>query len=306
MNTGIKIPTILGIGVLLVGLVGGVFLVSQNQLAVFQTKAAKSVEPQKITLANLSGNSAAIYWQTEEESPGFIEAGPGPSLGLTFGDDRDMGAPKSHKLHFVTLTNLSPDTTYYYKIVSGSTSYPLDNPLSFKTPATIESSSNSPLIGQIIDMSKQPINEALISISIPGAANLATITKVSGNFILPLTTLYNQEMNKPFDLISNPAASLTVFDGEKSSRINFKLPFPDNSLPQIILGQDADVTPSVSSPSATISVKYDLNKDGTLNALDAGIVFNDFGKKGQNILGDLNGDGVVDQKDIDILGKLPN
>lgn len=298
MNTGIiKIPTILGIGVLLVGLVGGVFLVSQNQLAVFQTKAAKSAEPQKITLANLSGNSASIYWQTEEESSGFIEAGPGSSLGLTFGDDRDSGAPKPHKLHFSTLTNLTPNTTYYYKIVSGTNSYPTQ-PLSFKTPENIQNSPNSPLIGQIVDVNSQPVNEALVILDITGNSNLATITKVSGNFILPLTSLS--------DLSTNPNATLTVFNGEKSSRINLKLPFTQNSLPQIILGQDTDLVPLESSNSAELPIKYDLNKDGVVNALDAGIVFNNFGKKGKNIIGDLNGDEVVDQKDVDILGKLPN
>lgn len=297
MNTAIKIPTLLGLGVLLVGLVGGVFLVSQNQLAIFQTRAAKSPEPQKITLANLSANAASVYWQTDGESTGFIEAGPGPSLGLTFKDDRDTGTPKPHKLHFVTLNNLTPNTTYYYKIVSGTNSYP-NQPLSFKTLENFSSFTNSPLIGQIVDNNLQPVDEALISLSLPETQNLATITKVSGNFILPLTNLS--------DLSSNPGAVLTVFNGEKSSRINLKLPFITNSLPQIILGQDIDLIPSESSTSALPLIKNDLNEDGVVNALDLGIIFNNFGKKGQNIVGDLNQDGTVDQNDIDILNKISN
>ncbi|MDO8638343.1 MAG: fibronectin type III domain-containing protein [Candidatus Daviesbacteria bacterium] len=297
MNTGIRIPTLLGIGVLLVGLFGGVFLVSQNQLSIFQTKASKSSEPKKITLANLSGNSASIYWQTDESSPGFIEAGDSPSLGLTFNDDRDIGAPQTHQLHFVTLNNLTPDTTYYYKIVSGSSSFPLDNPLTFKTLSTTETSPTPPLIGQIVDVNLQPISEALINLSIPGTSNLATITKLSGNFILPLTNLSNLE---------NTSTTLIVFNGEKSSKINLKLPYPQTTLPQIILGQDIDLSASESTNSSPLTVKYDLNNDGVVNALDAGIVFGNFGKKGKNILGDLNKDGIVDQKDIDLLNKVSN
>lgn len=293
MNTGIKIPTLLGIGILLVGLFGGVFLVSQNQLVIFQTKAVKSVEPQKITLTNLSGNSASIYWQTSEESPGFIEAGTTPSLGLTFADVRDQGAPQPHKIHFVTLSNLAPNTVYYYKIVSGSTSYPTGKPSTFETPTAIKTTTTPPLIGQVVDTNLQPIDEALISLNIPGASNLTTVTKISGNFILPLTDLYN--------LVPNTSASLIVFNEEKSSKVNLKLPYPQTTLPQIILGQDIDLTLLESSPSSSTLVKYDLNKDGMVNALDAGMVFNDFGKKGKNISGDLNQDGVVDQKDVDLL-----
>lgn len=292
MKTEIRIPTLLGLGILLVGLAGGVFLVSQNQLAIFQTKAVKSAEPQKITLANLSGNSASIYWQTAENSPGFIKAGTSPSLELTFNDDRDEGAPKSYKLHYATLNNLSPKTIYYYKIVSGTNSYPTQL-LSFKTPESVQNFPNSPLIGQVVDQNLQPVEEALINLSLPGNQNLATITKVSGNFILSLTDLPN--------LASKPETVLTAFNGEKSSKINLKLPFTQTFLPQIILGQDADLIPLESSNSASISLKDDLNGDGVVNSLDLGIIFNNFGKKGINVTGDLNKDGIVDQKDIDLL-----
>lgn len=273
MNTGFKIPTLLGLGVLLIGLLGGVFLVSRNELAVFQTKATKYVEPQKITVTNLSGNSATIYWQTTEPSPGFIKAGQSSSsLDLTFNDDRDTGTPKLYKLHFVTLTNLSPNTTYYYKIFSGTNSYP-NQPLSFKTSTDVPSSPNSPLIGQVVDENSQPVSEAFVNLSIPGSADVATITKVSGNFILPLTSLTN--------LSSNPQAVLTIFNGDKSSKINLTLPFTGNSLPQIILGQDLNLS-SQESTSSSSTVKNDLNNDRMVNALDAGIVFNNFGKKGKN------------------------
>lgn len=292
MNKGTRIPTLLGIGVILIGLTGGVFLVNQNQLTIFQTKATKSSVPQKITVANLSGNSASIYWQTDENTSGFVEAGPGPTLGLTFRDDRDTEAPKPYKLHYTTLTNLSPNTTYYYKIVSGTNTYPAQ-PLTFKTPESVVNFPNSPLIGQVIDENLQPVSEALISLNLPGNPNLATITKISGNFILPL-------VNLP-DLSSNPNAVLEIFNEEKSSKINLKLPFTQTSLPQIILGQDINLIPLESSNSASNSIKYDLNEDGVVNALDAGIVFGNFGKKGKNITGDLNKDEIIDQKDVDLL-----
>lgn len=262
MSTGIKIPTLLGIGVLLIGLFGGVFLVSQDQLAIFQTKATKSPEPQKITLVNLSGNSASVYWQTDKAATGFVEAGPNSSLGLTFNDDRDQGAPKPHKLHFVTLTNLLPNTTYYYKIASGANLYP-NQPSSFKTSEITSSSTNSPLIGQVVDENLQPVDEALINLNINGDLNLATSTKISGNFVLPLTSLTEFTVNTP--------ATLTAFNGEKSSKVNLTLPFSQTALPQIILGKDMDLVPLESSASVKTSISGDLNGDGVVNSLDSAI-----------------------------------
>lgn len=288
----IKIPTLLGLSVLLVGLGAGVFLVTQKNLFTLTSKAAPENYPQKITVANLSGSSASLFWQTNDPSTGFIQAGTSKTLGLTFRDDRDPAAPQPHKLHFVTLTNLSPETTYYYKIVSGPNTYPKGDPSSFKTTSRVQLSAFQPVIGTVIDSNLQPIEEAFAVLQTDNNQLLATITKIAGSFVLPLTLL-------PADF-RQTSATITLYDQKMSSRVTVKLPAEKTLLP-IVLGQDLDLTSPPSSASATPIKQYDVNGDKVINSLDLSEVYKNFGKNPKNKKADLNGDGVVDQKDVNLL-----
>lgn len=265
MNSEVKIPTLLGLAVLIIGLGVGIFLVSQNQI--LKSKASQNIIPKKINVVNINGNSASIYWQTDQPVSSFIQAGPMPSLGLTFKDDRDTLSPKAHLLHFVTLTGLTPDTTYYYKITTGSTSYPGGIPFTFKTSSASKASPHQPLIGTVMDSTLQPVTESLLTLEVPGNQPIATITKVGGNFILPLISLQN---------IDKLPASLIVFDLERSSTVSLILPPTQAVLPPITLGQNLDLTNRVTTPEASPSTtinKHDLNGDGIVNALDRAIIY---------------------------------
>ena len=60
-----------------------------------------------------SDSSALITWSTDELSDSFVEFGTSPDLlDLRTGDVKDVTA------HQLTLTNLTPDTTYYYRVGS--------------------------------------------------------------------------------------------------------------------------------------------------------------------------------------------
>ncbi len=303
MGSKIRIPTLLGLGVLVVGMVAGIFLTTQKQAALFKTRAAISAAPKNITVTNISDTSASIYWQTDEDAPGFIQVGSSSSLDLTFKDDRDSGPPQSHRLHFVTISGLTPNTTYYYKINSGSAIYPSGDPATFKTADSQAVSNLQPLVGTIIDSTMQPVTEALVVLSIPGAQNLATISKVSGNFILPLKEIRNTDLKQMGLPEGSTTATLTVFNSQSKSLINLQLPLSNSVLQPITLGQDLNLIPTPASPAATQN-KYDLNGDGVINSLDMSILLKNFGKNPKNKAADLNADGVVNQKDVDLLNKF--
>ncbi|MFH0937236.1 MAG: dockerin type I domain-containing protein [Candidatus Daviesbacteria bacterium] len=299
MSSEIRFPTLLGLGVLVVGLSLGIFLVTKEQI--FTTKATPTELPKKITLANVSATSVSIYWQTEIAISAFIQAGKTSTLGTTYRDDRDS-SPQPHQLHFVTLSSLTPNTTYYYKINNGSAIYPEGEPLTFKTITASSPQTHQPLIGTILSSVSQPIEEAFVTLEIPGAQSLATITKTFGNFVLPLSEIRSANLSDNFDLtLGNKNASLTIFNLEKSSKVNFEVPLKE-SLPSIVLGQDLDLMPKIASPAS--SPKYDLNGDGVVNSLDLATLYKNFGKNSINKASDLNSDGVVDQKDANILYPL--
>src|SRR3989344_3209330 len=112
-----KIPTLLGLGIILIGLVSGLYLVLREQT--FLSQAAPNFTPRNITLTNIAEDSVVISWQTNSAAPSFITFGqsnPGEQTAL---DDRDTDAPKPRLTHYVTLKNLLPKTNYQFKIITG-------------------------------------------------------------------------------------------------------------------------------------------------------------------------------------------
>lgn len=298
----VKIPTLVGMGVLLIGLAGGAFLVTQNQT--LKSKAAVTSSPKNINIVNLNSNSASIYWQTDETTSGFIRAGIGTQEKQLYRDDRDLSSPELHKLHFVTLTNLQPETTYYYQIYSGAITYPIE-PLNFKTSAVTPNLSWLPLVGTIIDANNQTIDEAIVTLNLPEAQKLATVTKANGNFILPISDIKTADLVNPLPINKVYTAKLDILGTSKNAQATVLLP-TQSTLPPIILGSNVDLTqtvPKISSLSAEIN-KYDINGDGIVNYTDLSIILQNFGSinsESKNPKTDLNGDGVVNQKDANLL-----
>lgn len=308
MFSKIKIPTLFGLALLILGLGIGVFLTTQKQFVSLKSQASISLEPQEVTVTNITDTSVSISWRTETATTGFVQAGTSSlSLNSTFVDDRDSGAPRNHQLHFVTLTNLTPHTLYNYKITSGTEIYPPNKTYTFQTAEVGTNSSYQPIIGSVLNNASGAIEEAIVFLDIPGAQKLATVTKVAGNFVLPLASLKTANLDKAFIFPqSGIIANLHFLSNEGKSQASLKLPLKDNVLLPITIGKDVDLTPIESSPAALLS-PFDLNKDGVINSLDMSFLINNYGKKNFDPTADLNHDGVVNQKDVQILNKyIPN
>jgi len=80
-------------------------------------------EPRSLLVTNVSNRSFTITWETSADADGYILYGLYPeSLDQKAYDNKVLGKKMfmyETKDHVVTLTNLNPDTYYYYKIVSG-------------------------------------------------------------------------------------------------------------------------------------------------------------------------------------------
>ena len=116
-----KIPTILGLGIIVMGIIVGVYLTVNEQI--FISRASPNIAAQNITLSNISDDSVTISWQTQTPVSSFITYGitnPGSTVVL---DDRDnnnpAGGSKPHSIHYVIIKNLLPKTGYQYRIISG-------------------------------------------------------------------------------------------------------------------------------------------------------------------------------------------
>lgn len=313
-----KIPTILGLSLLITAISLGFLLYSYQKK--IDTNQKQAFDPRNIKVINLTDTQATVIWQTDHPAPGQIDFGQPNRFMKSQNDNRDHAEPKEHLIHFVTLRDLTPNTSYSFHIRSGKHLFP-EKPLSFQTAKDLDDrklpETNKPIRGSVLNVNLNPIDEALILLEIANAQQMATFTSTSGNFVLPLRELRRTDLSSFFPVPENTPATLTIIRGDLSSTVEVVLPLPDNQLlPPLTLGQNvsykdliaqSQITPIEIDENQAIINRYDLNKDTTVNSLDLAIVMQYNGRTiDQSSLqelkdSDLNADGVVNQKDIDLL-----
>lgn len=305
-----KIPTILGLGIILMGIITGVYLIVSEQ--VFISHASPNIAAQNITLSNISENSVTISWQTQTPVSSFITFGTTNPATVTVLDDRDTnpptGRPTPYSMHHVTIKNLLPKTSYQYKIVSGKNSSEI-NKFTTATPINQQILFN-PVIGSIIDRDK-PLSEGLVYLSIADATTLSSVVKNSGNFLIPLAQIRTKDLSRSFLLGADTLIKLTIVSEKGQTIVIFKLKDSEIGLPTIKLGTDLDLTSNPAPTASSLELnKFDLNADGKVNAADNAIILQNFGNLPSNgskdLRADLNGDKIVDQKDLDLMAKQIN
>lgn len=305
-----KIPTLLGIAIILIGLISGLYLVLREQI--YLSQAAPNLTAQNITFTNISDDSVTISWQTNTATPSFVTFGQSSPEEQTTLDDRDTGNPKPHILHYVTLKNLLPKTNYQFKIISGKLSSDI---LKFETTSPITNQTGfTPVIGSVMD-GNSPLADGIVYLSIQDAVTQSALVKSGGNFLIPLSEIRKSDLSDLFLLSEDMTAKLTIHSNKGSSAVLFKLKTNSEPFPPIKLGQDIDLTVPQETPAPSPSIndldKYDLNHDGKINAADYAILSSCFGKRPTIILpgniscakSDINGDGKIDQKDLDLISQ---
>ncbi|QQG41961.1 MAG: fibronectin type III domain-containing protein [Candidatus Woesebacteria bacterium] len=257
-----KIPTILGIVILLVGIFAGVFFLGMNQ--VFRIGADSSIAPKDIRISNISDTSATISWVTDKETLSFISWGESKSsLNKTDGENN-----AKLSIHAITLTGLKAGTKYFYKINSDGTMF--DNggiPWEFSTGPDLGISQNNLLVsGSVINASGVPEKGVLAYIEVGGYL-LSTLTSDTGNFVFQLGSVRTQDLTS-YAQIDKAQTLLSISiqagaDGVSSAQI---FPQSANPVPPMVLGQVYDLRglpPSQSGqiPNANLSLPENTVKE---------------------------------------------
>ncbi len=295
--TGFKIPTLVGIGIILIGISAGVVLVMQQQTLL--TQASPAQQPINITVGSIEDTSAGISWQTNSDSPGFVTYGPNGGE-LTALDVHDDITTTPRIDHYVKLAKLTPKTTYQFKIVSGKQVTQVQK----FTTATSAFSQNKlpPIIGSVLDSGKL-VKEGLVFLTIPGATIQVAPISSLGSFTIPLTKVYKNDLLDILPLSDDTLVTIKIISGANSATATFSLSVAQIPLPAISLGDNTTLTKATPAPMKDPDlVKYDLNDDGQMNSADYSIVLQNFGKSPKNKRADITGpqgtpDGVVDKLD---------
>lgn len=304
----LKIPTVLGLGIIIIGIIIGVFLVLQGKT--FITHAYPDLTPKNITISNISDNSATISWETDGATVGFVTYGQESSEENPVLDERDgippNGKPNPHTTHYVIIKKLMPKTEYKFKVVSGSSTK--SQAKTFTTSNPQAATSKQPVIGTVLD-NDTPLEEGIAYLKIDSATIQSALIKTKGGFLIPLNNILSTGSNEPMALTDETIAKIEVVSTKGTAGISFKIS-QSQHLPVLKLGDNLDLTENQDVPQPILNLSgitnFDLNGDGETNAADNAIVLNNFGKNPKDKTADLNNDSVVDEKDLELISKHIN
>jgi len=260
-NSGIKkIPIPLAFLVSLISLAGGIFLISKSQ--VIFSKASTENVPHNIKISNISGTLFIVSWTTKEKTTGSIIYGEDSALKNSKNDLRDENQAKQQELftHFVVADELTPQTKYYFKIVSGDRAYDQTGKLFEITTALAKLPPDNDLAqGKILQSDGQPASEAIVYLSLPNSIVQASLTDENGRWMIPLASARTSDLQN-FSNYDRSAQIEEIFVQGRSLTASATLTTNnDNPAPDIALGQtynfqnETTITPSQNTPTDAVS-----------------------------------------------------
>ncbi len=183
-----RIPTLLGIIILIGGLIAGVVVV--NMQTSLQSKAGPTGSPKNVKISNLASSTFSVSWTTDIPLTGLIKYSEDPTkIIIPAGDVRDQisGTSQSYNNHTVNVTGLSANKTYYFLIISGSGSYDDGGkPFQIRTTAQAIAPAEDIIFGKVLRDTGDTVNGGIIFVEAEGGQTLSTITKTDGTWRLNL------------------------------------------------------------------------------------------------------------------------
>lgn len=185
---GKRIPTLLGLLILIGGLVAGIVLVNMRQG--LESKAGPTESPKNIKISNLGSSTFTVSWTTDTPLVGYVFYSDNPAkISLPAGDVRDQisGTSQSYTNHYANVTGVTPGKTYYFLIGSGSQKYDDGGkPFQVRTGAQVIAPPEDVIFGKVVGGSGNPTNGAIVYIEAEGGDTQSAITKNDGTWRLNL------------------------------------------------------------------------------------------------------------------------
>lgn len=209
-------------------------------------------------VVNPSSSQAGIYWQTDEPVTGWVLFGTDPkNLNNSAPDERDNETKGKYKLHYVLLKNLSPNTNYYYRIVSNN-QLSSDNdgsPFVLKTADSLGASNSSqPAYGKVTLKSGGAASNTVVLMRIENAYPLLAVTKMTGEWLIPMQYVIGKSDNSAILLKDKDVVHIEILNEDLQStkieaRVSKLSPLPQT----VVLGNkytfldDQNVLPASTS-----------------------------------------------------------
>lgn len=249
-----RIPTLLGIFLIVIGIGVTSFLVEQGIIVVGH--ANPSNNPQNVRITNITDSSFTVSYNTDAQVIGSLNYGNSVALGQTGLDDRDQqtGNLTNHQVHSITVRNLSPSTKYYFSITSGQDKF-LNNGANFEvvtgSPISSPPSDEKPILGKVVLPDGNPPGEAIVYITTDNAQVISSLIKSDGSYLIPLNSVRTSDFSSYLNFSSVTNLKMLVFGDGLTSNVNLSIN-QINPVPTVTLSKDYDFS-SGSQPLPTSS-----------------------------------------------------
>ncbi|MDO8452345.1 MAG: fibronectin type III domain-containing protein [bacterium] len=261
-----KIPTLLGLLLLVVGIGAGVILTQYRQF--FNIGATGTAKPQEVRITNVSSTTFTISWTTKIASFGFLAYGEGKTLNYTASQNKLIG-PLS-LVHSVDVDDLKPDTTYYFKVgVNKDTYGNKTGDYSVKTSKKFVGREADVVFGTVADGGGKGVTGGIVYLTIPGVQQLSAVTDSKGAWVINLGNALGSSLSSPARY-DGEKATLDIYvqagKGFASARAVTQSAKP---LPPIVLGKTHDFTSIPVNtvkdlPQSSLGVSLAVGKETTV------------------------------------------
>lgn len=256
-----RIPTALALVILIAGLIAGVVLV--NSRTSFQSKAGPTESPKNVRITNRSASGLSISWTTDIPMTGYIKYSEDPAkINLPAGDIRDQisGTSQNYTNHYVNITGLGANKTYYFVVGSGSQIY-TDNgkPFQIRTQTALSLPAEDVISGKIVSADSAPTNGAIIFVDIEGAESLSTVSKNDGTWRLNVSTARSKDGKSVVIDPTKTLLSMFVQAGSLGTATAISSMEKAKPVPDIILGKNQSFVEATATLTNT-DTTTDTNK----------------------------------------------
>lgn len=233
-----KLPTILGLVLLIVGVAAGVVLVQTRQ--VFKIAASPQNSPREVKITDIKDRSFVVSWVTEKETTGYVSYGTGKSLGSIANEKSSQPS----LVHYVTLENLKPETTYFFKVGSGKNTFDKNGqPYQTKTGPELSSPPQTDVVfGTVNTPTAAAASGVVVYANLGGAVTLSSLTDANGKWTIPLSTARTANLSS-YTTYNGQQDTLEIFVQAGSQIATARvLTGSSRPVPPITLGKNHDFT----------------------------------------------------------------
>jgi len=258
-----KIPTIIGLVILVIGIITGVFLIKSQQI--FKLGASSEETPKDVRISNITDSSFTVSWTTDKETLGFVKWGKNANNLDKVENDT---ISEEGYIHSSTIRSLNAQTEYYFKINSNSKDYDNQGTVwKVKTGLQLaEPTKNIVISGNVLNPNGTPTVNSLIYFSVGGGSLLSTVTSKTGSWLMPISQTRNKNLDS-YVTINESSSLIEISVNAGINGVTTAQIYPQSAkpAPSIILGESNDFKNSEPSEDSQIpEASIDLPEGETL------------------------------------------